>query len=133
MLGRSPAACTRPRREYSGATEAAVFGPFFVEGRRRCRSAATSPTAVGESRWVERTVTDTDGRPVAGARIDVWELVVDFHRQDAAIPTRVATALATARGHVRALTSCWPRTPSLAGDRRAMSLLDPETTLLSYV
>jgi hydroxyquinol 1,2-dioxygenase len=51
-----------------------VFGPFFVDGAPQV--ALGGDIAVGHSGqpcWVEGTITGTDGEPVAGARIDVWE------------------------------------------------------------
>jgi protocatechuate 3,4-dioxygenase beta subunit len=57
-----------------GATESTVFGPFFVEGAPEvplggdiARGAAGTPC------WVSGTVRSTDGSPVPGARIEVWE------------------------------------------------------------
>ncbi len=57
-----------------GATESTVFGPFFVEGAPEvplggdiARGAAGTPC------WVSGTVRSTDGSPIAGARIEVWE------------------------------------------------------------
>jgi hydroxyquinol 1,2-dioxygenase len=56
------------------ATEATVFGPFFVEGAPRIEQGGDLAFgAKGQPCWVEGRVTDTAGRPVAGARIDVWE------------------------------------------------------------
>jgi hydroxyquinol 1,2-dioxygenase len=59
---------------YANATEATVFGPFFVEGAPQIPLGGDiAGGASGEPCWVEGTVTDTDGNPVHGARIDVWE------------------------------------------------------------
>ncbi len=56
------------------ATEATVFGPFFVDDAPLIeRGADMSGGAPGEPCWVEGRVTDLDGNPVAGARIEVWE------------------------------------------------------------
>lgn len=56
------------------ATESTVFGPFFVEDSPEInRGGDISAGAAGEPCWVEGTVTDTSGNPVAGARIEVWE------------------------------------------------------------
>lgn len=56
------------------ATEATVFGPFFVEDAPRIEVGGDlAGGAVGEPCWVEGTVTDTDGNPLPGARIEVWE------------------------------------------------------------
>ena len=57
-----------------GATESTVFGPFFVEdapevplGGDIARGAKGTPC------WVSGTVRSTDGSPLPGARIEVWE------------------------------------------------------------
>lgn len=56
------------------ATEATVFGPFFVEGAPEVPYGGDiAQGATGQPCWVSGTVRDTDGRPVAGARLDVWE------------------------------------------------------------
>jgi len=57
-----------------GATAATVFGPFFVEGSPAAELGGDiTGGARGEPCWVEGTVTDTAGRPVPHARLDVWE------------------------------------------------------------
>lgn len=59
---------------HTEATEATVLGPFFVEGSPEVPIGGDiSFGAVGEPCWVEGTVRDVEGRPVAGARIEVWE------------------------------------------------------------
>lgn len=56
------------------ATQATVFGPFFVEGSPEVGLGGdVAQGAVGQPCWVEGTVTDVDGAPVGGARIEVWE------------------------------------------------------------
>ncbi|MEU4421098.1 dioxygenase [Actinoplanes sp. NPDC024001] len=56
------------------ATEATVVGPFFTEGSPRVPIGGDiAGGAPGRPCWVEGTVTDTGGKPVAGARIEVWE------------------------------------------------------------
>jgi hydroxyquinol 1,2-dioxygenase len=56
------------------ATESTVFGPFFVDGAPEVPLGGDiSGGASGVPCWVSGTVTDTAGRPVADARIDVWE------------------------------------------------------------
>jgi protocatechuate 3,4-dioxygenase beta subunit len=56
------------------ATEATVFGPFFVEDAPRVALGGDiSGGAAGEPCWVEGTIRDTEGTPVPGARIEVWE------------------------------------------------------------
>ena len=60
------------------ATEATVFGPFFVEGAPRIEQGGDLAFgAKGQPCWVEGRVSDTSGRPIAGARIDVWEADAD--------------------------------------------------------
>lgn len=59
---------------YADATEATVFGPFFVEDAPLIDLGGDiAGEATGEPCWVEGTVTDTEGKPVPGARIEVWE------------------------------------------------------------
>ena len=56
------------------ATEATVFGPFFVEGSPEVgQGGDIASGASGEPCWVAGTVRDTAGRAVAGARIEAWE------------------------------------------------------------
>ncbi|MGH3439185.1 MAG: dioxygenase [Sciscionella sp.] len=62
------------------ATEATVFGPFFVAGAPEV--ALGGDVAMGHSGqpcWVDGTVADTEGRPISGARIEVWEADADGH------------------------------------------------------
>jgi hydroxyquinol 1,2-dioxygenase len=59
---------------YGDATEATVFGPFFVEGTPEvAQGGDISFGASGEPCWVEGLVTLADGTPLPGARIEVWE------------------------------------------------------------
>lgn len=59
---------------YKEATEATVFGPFFVADAPEIPIGGDlAGGANGQPCWVEGTVTDTEGRPVPGARIEVWE------------------------------------------------------------
>ncbi|QJU53372.1 dioxygenase [Herbiconiux sp. KACC 21604] len=61
--------------EASGdATESTVFGPFFTSDAPRIEHGGDiAGGAPGEPCWVEGRVTDLDGQPVAGARLEVWE------------------------------------------------------------
>lgn len=73
-LGASMQTIAVNNEAYRNATEATVFGPFFVEDAPDIALGGDiSGGAVGEPAWVEGTVTDTDGSPVPGARIEVWE------------------------------------------------------------
>lgn len=74
VLGASMQTVAVNNTAYGDATEATVFGPFFVEGAPEVpHGADIAGGATGEPCWVEGTVTDTDGKPVSGARIEVWE------------------------------------------------------------
>ena len=59
---------------YRNATEATVFGPFFVENAPEIPLGGDMAFgAPGEPCWVVGTVRDTEGNAVPGARIEVWE------------------------------------------------------------
>ncbi len=78
VLGASMQTITINNEAYANATEATVFGPFFVEGSPDVGLGGdVAGGAAGEPCWVEGRVTGTDGRPVAGARIEVWEADAD--------------------------------------------------------
>jgi hydroxyquinol 1,2-dioxygenase len=63
---------------HANATEATVVGPFFVEGSPQIPLGGDiAAGAAGEPCWVEGAVTGTDGKPVAGARIEVWQADAD--------------------------------------------------------
>ena len=58
----------------SAATESTVLGPFFTAGSPEVPLGGDlAAGASGPPCWVEGRVTDVDGRPVAGARLEVWE------------------------------------------------------------
>ncbi len=62
----------------ANATEATVFGPFFVEGSPEISIGGDiAQGAIGQPCWVEGTVTDLAANPIAGARIEVWEADAD--------------------------------------------------------
>ena len=74
VLGASMQTIAINNEARANATEATVFGPFFVEGAPEIPLGGDlAGGCAGEPCWVEGTVTDTDGNPVAGALIDVWE------------------------------------------------------------
>lgn len=57
-----------------GATESTVFGPFFVEGSPAIEHGGNlASDVIGQPCYIHGQVRDTDGGPVAGARIEVWE------------------------------------------------------------
>ena len=56
------------------ATEATVFGPFFVADSPPVPLGGdVAQGASGRPCWVSGTVRGTDGQPIADARIEVWE------------------------------------------------------------
>ena len=74
VLGASMQTIAVNNEAYGDATEATVFGPFFVEDSPEIELGGDiAGGAAGQPCWVEGTVTDTDGNPVPGARIEVWE------------------------------------------------------------
>ncbi len=78
VLGASMQTITINNEAYANATEATVFGPFFVEGSPDVGLGGDiSGAAAGEPCWVEGTVSDTSGAPVAGALLEVWEADAD--------------------------------------------------------
>lgn len=73
-LGASMQTIAINNEAYADATEATVFGPFFVDDAPHVDLGGDiAGPASGQPCWVEGTVRDTDGSPVAGARIEVWE------------------------------------------------------------
>jgi hydroxyquinol 1,2-dioxygenase len=59
---------------YQNATDATVFGPFFLDDAPQVPIGGDiAGGAAGQPCWVEGTVVDTDGQVVPGARLEVWE------------------------------------------------------------
>jgi hydroxyquinol 1,2-dioxygenase len=74
VLGASMQTIAVNNEAYGNATESTVFGPFFVDGSPEVTLGGDiADGAPGEPCWVEGTVTDTDGKPLADALIEVWE------------------------------------------------------------
>ncbi|MFI1509485.1 dioxygenase [Streptomyces sp. NPDC020597] len=95
-LGASMQTIAINNEAYGDATEATVFGPFFVEGSPALEQGGDmSFGAAGEPCWVEGTVSDADGSPIAGARVEVWEADEDGFYDVQYGDDRVA-----ARGHL---------------------------------
>ncbi|MFN7149749.1 MAG: dioxygenase, partial [Microthrixaceae bacterium] len=97
---------------YGNATEATVFGPFFVEGSPEVEQGGDIAFgATGEPCWVEGTVTFADGPPVAGALIEVWET-----DEDGKYDVQYDDDRTSARGHLRSDAEgrygFWAITPS---------------------
>jgi hydroxyquinol 1,2-dioxygenase len=74
VLGASMQMIAINNEAYANATEATVLGPFFVEGAPEIPLGGDmSFGAVGEPCWVDGTVKDTNGNPIADALLEVWE------------------------------------------------------------
>ena len=57
-----------------GATEATVFGPFHVDDAPAAEQGADiAGGAPGTPLFVDARVLDLQGRPIAGAEVDVWQ------------------------------------------------------------
>ncbi|HUP06085.1 MAG TPA: dioxygenase [Caldimonas sp.] len=72
--------------DHASATSANLMGPFWRDGAPPMRSGDSivrSPTA-GDPLFVTLRVEDLDGRPVADARVDVWQAAADgrYENQD---------------------------------------------------
>ncbi|MET1037856.1 MAG: dioxygenase [Aeromicrobium sp.] len=73
-LGASMQTIAINNEAHGDATEATVFGPFFVEDAPHVPLGGNlAGDAPGQPCWVEGTVRSADGVPIAGARIEVWE------------------------------------------------------------
>ena len=73
-LGASMQTIAVNNEAYGDATEATVFGPFFADDAPEVELGGDiSFGAKGQPAWIEGTVTDAEGNPVSGARIEVWE------------------------------------------------------------
>jgi protocatechuate 3,4-dioxygenase beta subunit len=60
-------------REREGATETTVLGPFYVgEHKPVPHGTDISANRGGERMFVQSRVTDLEGKPLAGATVDVW-------------------------------------------------------------
>jgi hydroxyquinol 1,2-dioxygenase len=96
VLGASMQTITINNEAYANATEATVFGPFFVEGSPEVGLGGdVAGGAPGEPCWVQGRVTGTDGRPIAGARLEVWEADADGFYD-----VQYGDDRATGRGHL---------------------------------
>jgi hydroxyquinol 1,2-dioxygenase len=74
VLGASMQAIAINNEAYENATEATVLGPFFVADAPDVELGGDiSFGAPGEPCWVEGSVIGTDGMPVPGAVLEIWE------------------------------------------------------------
>src|SRR5262245_43344341 len=73
-LGLSMLVIAMNNRKPEGCTEATVFGPFHVENAPKyALGADVANGAQGEPCFVRGHIRGLDGKPVAGATIDVWQ------------------------------------------------------------
>lgn len=78
VLGLSMLTVAMNQARPAGATEATVFGPFHVEGVAPSADGSDiAGDAPGEPLYVQLSVVGLDGRPVAGATVDVWQADAD--------------------------------------------------------
>jgi catechol 1,2-dioxygenase len=63
-----------------GATESTVLGPFYVPGSplRAFGESMLVEGSIGTPAWVHGRVLDTDGQPIAGAELDLWQNDADM-------------------------------------------------------
>lgn len=74
VLGASMLVETLNHGKLSGETESTVLGPFYVAGAPQYDYGADiCLDGKGEPVWVSGRITDAKGRPVAGAKLDVWQ------------------------------------------------------------
>lgn len=74
ILGVSMLVDAIEHRRPTGATENTILGPFYVDNAPRYpRGANICLDGKGEPMAMQGRVLDTDGKPVAGAKIDVWQ------------------------------------------------------------
>jgi protocatechuate 3,4-dioxygenase beta subunit len=91
VLGISMQTIAVNNEAYGEATEATVFGPFFIEDAPEIPIGGDiAGGAAGQPCWVDGTVKDASGRPVPGARIEVWEADEDGFYDVQYIDERIA-------------------------------------------
>jgi hydroxyquinol 1,2-dioxygenase len=74
VLGLSTLVTAQNHAKPEGFTEATVFGPFYVDGAPEYDNGANiSNGAHGQPCFVSGQVRDGEGRPIAGASLQVWQ------------------------------------------------------------
>lgn len=112
VLGASMQTVTVNNRAHGDATEATVFGPFFVEDSPRVELGGDiAGSAVGQPCWVEGSVRSTDGTPIGGARIEVWEADESGH-YDVQYPGDVLAGRAHLFSGAEGTYEFWALTPT---------------------
>ncbi len=102
----------------AGATQSTVLGPFHREGAPEFERGANlaKNVADGETCLVSGTVRDTAGRPVAGAKLDIWQGgadgLYDSQKGDAMNLRGVFRANAQGRFHFRCVTPSFYPVPN---------------------
>lgn len=76
----SPALAQAPRRPTPSQTE----GPFYpvdipADSDADLLRNGASRYAKGQAAWVDGTLTDLDGKPLAGAQVEIWQCDQDGH------------------------------------------------------
>ena len=62
----------------TGATPSTIMGPFHIEGSPELAMGADMAEGLaGEACYVVGTVRDLDGKPISGAKLDVWQADAD--------------------------------------------------------
>lgn len=89
-------------RKPAGATESTVLGPFYVTGARELPNGSNIAEGVeGEPTYFSGTVSSPDGKPLAGATLDIWSTdgagLYDVQRPDGNLRAR-ARITADAQG-----------------------------------
>jgi hydroxyquinol 1,2-dioxygenase len=97
VLGASMQTIAINNEAYANATEATVLGPFFVAGAPEVELGGDIAFgAPGEPCWVQGTVSDTDGNPLPGALLEVWEC-----DEEGLYDVQYASERTAARGRLR--------------------------------
>jgi len=75
-------------RKPAGATESSVLGPFYMEGAPDYDNGCDLAPEEGDKVMVTGVVRGSDGRPLPGALLDIWQTAPDghYHMQDASQP-----------------------------------------------
>jgi protocatechuate 3,4-dioxygenase beta subunit len=74
VLGVSMLVETLNNHKMSGETESTVLGPFYIENAPHYQNGANiCLDGKGEPVWVHGRVTGSDGEPIEGATLDVWQ------------------------------------------------------------
>ncbi|HEX3615474.1 MAG TPA: dioxygenase [Solirubrobacteraceae bacterium] len=98
VLGASMQTIQVNNEAYADATEATVLGPFFVADAPQVELGGDiSFGAPGQPCWVEGSVRDTDGVPLPGAVLEIWEC-----DEDGLYDVQYEGERSAARGRLRA-------------------------------